>query len=65
MEKCDTNLFHLWLHWLRSLGGTFEPVRDLDEPKPRTGRRDPDKKPRMNPVGTNAAYWTAQANSQK
>ena len=33
------NKFHIFLEWLRSLGGTFEPVRNLDEPKLPTGRR--------------------------
>ena len=43
------NLFHLWLQWLKDLGGEFIPVRDLSEPKPRTGRRDPDKRARDYP----------------
>ena len=54
----DPNLFHTWLSWLRDLGGTYEPVRDLDEKKPYTGRRDPDKKPeptRWTPINTG---WT-------
>lgn len=37
---------NIWLSWLRDLGGTFNPVHNLDEPKVPTGRRDPDKKPR-------------------
>ena len=41
------NRFHIWLQWLRELGGTYEPMRDLTEPKPRTGRRDLDRKPRQ------------------
>jgi hypothetical protein len=41
------NLFHVWLSWLRDLGGTFVPYHNLDEPKPPTGRRDPDTKPRQ------------------
>lgn len=41
----DPNLFHIWLSWLRDLGGTFEPLRDLSEKKPPTGRRNPDIKP--------------------
>ena len=43
----DPNLFHIWLTWLRELGGTYEPIRDLDEKKPYTGRRLEDKKPRQ------------------
>lgn len=46
----DQNLFHIWLGWLRDLGGTYIPMRDLDEKKPYTGRRDPDKKPRQYPL---------------
>lgn len=42
----NINYFHLWLSWLRDLGGVFEPYRNLEEPKPHTGRRDVDKKPR-------------------
>ncbi len=42
------NLFHVWLGWLKDLGGTYEPVRDLDEPKThKDGRRNPDTKPRQ------------------
>jgi hypothetical protein len=46
------NKFHIFLSWLRDLGGTFEPVRDLSEKKPLTGRRDPDRKPRQYVIGT-------------
>ena len=46
------NLFHIWLGWLKDLGGSFEPMRDLSEPKPLTGRRDPDRKPRDYPLTT-------------
>ena len=42
----DPSLFHIWLQWLRELGGQFEVYRDLSERKPPTGRRDPDRKPR-------------------
>jgi len=47
-----TNKFHIFLDWLHSLGGEFTPVRDLSEPKPRTGRRDPDKRARDYPLTT-------------
>jgi hypothetical protein len=40
------NLFHLWLSWLKDLGGQYEPMRDFSERKP-GGRRDPDRKPRQ------------------
>ena len=50
----DPNLFHVWLQWLRDLGGTYEPMRDLSEPKPPTGRRDPDKKPRQYEIGAHS-----------
>ena len=42
--------FDLWLTWLKDLGGTFEPYRDLEEHKIPTGRRDPDRKPREYPL---------------
>lgn len=42
--------FEIWRGWIRDLGGTYEPVRDLSEPKPVTGRRDPDTKPRWYPL---------------
>lgn len=42
------NLLLLWISWLLDLGGTYEPVRDLDEPKThKDGRRNPDIKPRQ------------------
>lgn len=44
----------LWMSWLKDLGGSYEPVRDLSEPKPPTGRRDPDKKPRQYELGTHS-----------
>ena len=47
----DPNLFHVWLSWLKDLGGTYEPMRDLSERKP-GGRRDPDLKPRQYELGT-------------
>jgi hypothetical protein len=48
----DTPL-SLWLSWLTDLGGTFNVFHDLlPEPKPPTGRRDPDRKPRQYPLGT-------------
>lgn len=47
----DPNLFHVWLSWLKDLGGTYEPMRDLSEPKAPTGRRDPDRRPRRYPLG--------------
>lgn len=47
----DPNLFHVWLQWLRDLGGTFEPYRNLEEPKPHTGRRDLDRRPRQYELG--------------
>ena len=43
----DPTLFHVWLSWLKDLGGTYEPMLDLSEPKPRTGRRDEDKRARQ------------------
>ena len=46
------NLFHVWLKWLSDLGGSYEPIRDLDEKTLPTGRRDPDTKPRSYEVGT-------------
>ena len=42
----DPQLFEVWRQWLRDLGGTYEPMRDLSEKKPYTGRRDQDTKPR-------------------
>jgi hypothetical protein len=42
----EENLFHVWLGWLMDLGGTYEPIRNLEERKIPTGRRDIDKKPR-------------------
>ena len=47
----DPNLFPVWLGWLRELGGDYEPIRDLEEKKPYTGRRDPDKRPRQYELG--------------
>jgi hypothetical protein len=47
----DPNLFHVWLGWLRELGGACEPIRDLEEKKPYTGRRDSDKRPRQYELG--------------
>ena len=43
----DPNLFAVWLGWLRDLGGKHESVSTASEPKERTGRRDPDNKPRQ------------------
>jgi hypothetical protein len=43
----DNNLFHIWLGWLHDLGGQYTSIHNLDEPKPPTGRRDPDRKPRI------------------
>lgn len=44
----DENLFHIWLGWLKDLGGTFEPVRNLEDRKtPASGRRDKDRQPRQ------------------
>lgn len=43
----DKNLFEIWRGWLHDLGGQYIPVYNLDEPKPPTGRRDPDRKPRQ------------------
>ena len=43
----DPAAFEIWRGWLADLGGTFHPVVNLDEPKPPTGRRDPDRKPRQ------------------
>lgn len=53
----DPRLFHVWLGWLRDLGGQYLPIHNLDEPKPPTGRRDPDKRPRQYPLGFHEAYW--------
>jgi hypothetical protein len=53
----DVNPFHLWLEWLRDLGGTYEPLRDLDEPKPVSGRRDPANKPRAYRVSNKTHYY--------
>lgn len=50
----DPAAFHIWLSWLRDLGGTFEPYRNLDEPKAPTGRRDSDRKPRQYEIGTHS-----------
>jgi hypothetical protein len=47
----DPRAFEIWLSWLKDLGGSYTPVRNLDEPKPPTGRRDPDKKPRQYELG--------------
>ena len=42
----DPGLFEIFRLWLRELGGTFEPYRDLEERKSYTGRRDKDCQPR-------------------
>jgi len=43
----EFNKFHVWLQWLESLGGQYEPMRDLSEPKTHTdGRRNADLRPR-------------------
>jgi len=43
-----TNKFHIFLDWLKDLGGEYLPMRDLDEPKThKDGRRNPDTKPRQ------------------
>ena len=47
----DPAAFDIWLSWLKDLGGSYTPVRNLDEPKPPTGRRDPDRKPRQYELG--------------
>ena len=47
----DPRAFDIWLSWLRDLGGSYTPIRDLDEKKPYTGRRDPDRKPRQYELG--------------
>lgn len=44
-------LFWVWIKWLQDLGGTYEyfgpdPTVGADVKPKRTGRRDPDKKPR-------------------
>jgi hypothetical protein len=41
--------FFIWLHWLHELGGTYEyfgTIPDGIEKPAKTGRRDPDRKPR-------------------
>jgi len=43
----DPNLFNVWIGWLHDLGGDCPVIRDTSDPKPKTGRRDPDKKPRQ------------------
>ena len=43
----DASLFEIWRGWLADLGGKYEPMRNLEEKKPPTGRRDPDRKPRQ------------------
>ena len=43
----DPGLFEVWRKWLADLGGTYEPVRNLEERKAPTGRRDADTKPRQ------------------
>ncbi len=43
----DPRAFDIWLSWLRDLGGSYTPVRNLEEPKAPTGRRDPDKRARQ------------------
>lgn len=47
----DPRAFDIWLSWLRDLCGSYTPIRDLDEKKPYTGRRDPDRKPRQYELG--------------
>lgn len=45
----------VWMSWLKELGGSYEPVRDLEEKKPHTdGRRNPDLKPRRYELGTHS-----------
>jgi hypothetical protein len=46
----DPGLFAIWRQWLKDLGGSYEPMRDLSERKP-GGRRDPDRKPRRYELG--------------
>jgi hypothetical protein len=47
----DPGLFAVWRQWLKDLDGTYEPVRNLDETKPLTGRRDKDRQPRQYELG--------------
>ena len=46
--------FFIWLNWLFELGGSYQylgdPPTDPKQPPKRTGRRDPDKKPRTYPL---------------
>lgn len=39
--------FDIFLRWLTDLGGTYKIWRNLEEPKPVTGRRNPDTQPRQ------------------
>lgn len=39
------NVFWVWLNWLQELGGDFQPLM-VEASQKRTGRRDPDTKPR-------------------
>ena len=47
----DPRTFDIWLSWLRDLGGSYTPIRDLEEKKPYTGRRDKDRQPRQYELG--------------
>lgn len=47
----DPRNFDVWMSWLKDFGGKFVPVVNNDDPSPRTGRRDPDRKPRQYELG--------------
>ena len=45
------NKFDFFLEWLTDLGGSYVPIFADPDPSPkRTGRRDPDTKPRQYPL---------------
>ena len=50
----DPRAYEIWISWLRDLGGSYTPMRDLSEKKEPTGRRDLDKKPRQYELGAHS-----------
>lgn len=51
----DPRALDLWISWLHDLGGSYTPMLDLEEKKPLSGRRDPDKRARQYELGEDYA----------
>ena len=58
----DAGLFEIWRGWLADLGGKYEPMRNLEEKKPPTGRRDPDRNPRQYELPADKYAITSRGN---